>query len=105
MTIWILLIRQTLRVKQYAAKISAELAMETDGKFIVDIIAELEPVHLFIPNPSGEGSVVFNPGVMMQQLKNLKLLLFDRFQRQEDIPAVRNQLCLYKINYRVYLFG
>ena len=66
--------------------------METDGKFIIDIVVEMDPDHMFIPNQSGAGKVVFEPGVMMQELKNLKHMLFDRFQAQEILLPVNNGL-------------
>ena len=79
-------------MKQYAEKISDQLAMETGGKFVIEIVVEMDPDHLFIPCESGNGKVVFEPGVMMQELKNLKLLLFDRFQAQEIMQSVNNVL-------------
>ena len=66
--------------------------METGGKFVIEIVVEMDPDHLFIPSESGTGKVVFEPGVMMQELKNLKLLLFDRFQAQEIMQSVDTML-------------
>lgn len=71
------------RVKQYAQKMADQLAIETGGKLMVDIIVALDPRHLF--EPSETGWDVFNPGIMMQELKNLKIRLFNKFHNQEII--------------------
>ena len=77
----------TRRVKQYAEKMSEQCTLETGGKFIIEIVVNLNKEHLFITTPSG-GTGVFETGVMMQELKNLKIRLLNRFRSQEKMEPV-----------------
>ena len=79
---------------------SEQCTLETGGKLIIEIVVKLNPEHLFVPTLHG-GVAVFHAGVMMEELKNLKIMLLNQFRAQEIMEPVIMCICPWVKRFRL----